>query len=507
MQQLSPLDASFVYLETPNSPMHIGSLAIYDPSTSPNGRLRFKEVLDFIESRLDGAWAFRRRLVRVPFDLDHPYWIEDPDFDLEYHVRHIALPEPGDWRQLCILAARLHARPLDLSKPLWEFTVIEGLDNIEGLPKGCIALLSKVHHAAIDGMSGVEMTTAIHDLTPDVPDRQFDRDWKPEAEPTAAEMLVRAQFNAARQPFRVADIMARSLPGMAKMSAGLMTKDFEYPSRGTAPKTLFNRTVSSHRVFGGVRFDLEEVKTVKNAVEGATVNDAILAVVGGALRKYLALHEDLPEDDLLAFAPISVRTEDEKSALGNQVSGMIVGLGSSIEDPAERLRFVHEKAQSSKKLTHAIGARNLSRFSEMQPGGLMGLGARMYVRAGLANMHNPAYNCVVTNVPGPPVPLYFAGARLLQQFGTGPIFDGMGLIHPVYSYDGSICVSFTADRAAVPDPDKYTEALAESFDEMKRALLGPKSKKPARKKAPAKKGAQAKSGARTARKKAPAGKS
>ena len=135
MQQLSPMDASFVYMETPSTPMHIGSLAIYDPSTSPNGKLRFKEVLEFIEGRLDGAWAFRRRLVRVPFDLDHPYWIEDPDFDLEYHVRHVALPEPGDWRQLCILAARLHSRALDLTKPLWEFTVIEGLDNIEGLQK------------------------------------------------------------------------------------------------------------------------------------------------------------------------------------------------------------------------------------------------------------------------------------------------------------------------------------------------------------------------------------
>lgn len=484
MQQLSPLDASFVYLETPNTPMHIGSLAIYDPSTSPNGKLRFKEVLSFIESRLDGAWAFRRKLVRVPFDLDHPYWIEDPDFDLEYHVRHIALPEPGDWRQLCILAARLHSRPLDLNKPLWEFTVIEGLDNVEGIPKGCIAILSKVHHAAIDGMSGVEMTTAIHDLTPDMPERNFDMDWKPDSKPADAELLVRAQVNAIRQPFKVADIIARSIPGMAKVSAGLLSRDLDLPSTGNAPDTLFNQTVSSHRVFDGVRFDLDEIKAIKNEVDGATVNDVILSIVGGGLRKYLALHDDLPSKDMLAFAPISVRTEDEKSDLGNQVSGMIVNLGSKIEDPVERLEFVHERTQNSKKLTNAIGARNLTQMSGVTPGALMGLGARLYARAGLASAHSPFYNCVVTNVPGPPMPLYFAGAKLIDQYGTGPIFDGMGLIMPVYSYNGAICVSFTADRDTVNDPEMLAGSLREAFEELQAALAKPKpKKKPAKKKA------------------------
>ena len=490
MQQLTGLDASFVYLETPNTPMHIGSLAIYDPSTSPNGRLRFKEVLAFVESRLDGAWAFRRRLVRVPFDLDHPYWIEDPDFDLEYHVRHIALPEPGDWRQLCILAARLHARPLDLNKPLWEFTIIEGLDNIDGLPKGSIAILSKVHHAAIDGMSGVEMTTAIHDLTPDVPERKFDVSWKADTKPSDAELLIRAQVNAVRQPLKVADIIARSIPGMAKASTGLLSRDLNLPTTGSAPKTLFNRTVSSHRVVDGVRFDLEEVKAIKNAVEGATVNDVILSVVGGGLRKYLTHHEDLPKKDLIAFAPISVRTEEEKSALGNQVSGMLVNLGTSVEDPVERLRLVHDKSKGAKALTNAIGARNLAQFSEVSPGGLMGLGARLYSRAGLANAHDPAFNCVVTNVPGPPVPLYFAGAQLIEQYGTGPIFDGMGLIHPVYSYNGTICVSFTADRDTVNDPERYADCLREAFEELKAAALPkPKRKSSSKKTASRKKAA------------------
>ena len=177
MQQLSAMDASFVYLETPHTPMHIGSVAIYDPSTAPGGFVRFKDILAFIAARLRGARSFRQRLVRVPFDLDHPYWIEDPEFDLEFHVRHIALPKPGDWRQLCIQAARLHARPMDLTKPLWEFTVIEGLDNIPGLPPGCFALMCKVHHAAIDGMSGVEMSAAVHSITPDTTAPADDDPW------------------------------------------------------------------------------------------------------------------------------------------------------------------------------------------------------------------------------------------------------------------------------------------------------------------------------------------
>jgi WS/DGAT/MGAT family acyltransferase len=235
--------------------------------------------------------------------------------------------------------------------------------------------------------------------------------------------------------------------------------------------------VSSHRVFDGVRFDLADIKAIKDEVEGATVNDVVLSIFGGGLRKYLTSRNDLPSDDMLAFAPISVRSEDQKSDLGNQVSGMIVNLGSKIEDPVERLNYVHDRSVKSKNLTNAIGAKNLARFSEMAPGGLMGLGARLYTRAGLANAHSPTFNCIVTNVPGPPMPIYFAGAKLLDQYGFGPIFDGMGLINIVYSYAGGICLSFTADREAVNDPEAYAAALRETFEELKAALIAPKKKR------------------------------
>jgi WS/DGAT/MGAT family acyltransferase len=476
MQQLSAQDASFVYLETPHTPMHIGSVGIYDPSTAPGGFVRFKDILRFIASRLQGARSFRQRLVRVPFDVDHPYWIEDPEFDLEFHVRHIALPKPGDWRQLCIQVARLHARPLDLSKPLWEFTVVEGLDNIPGLPPGCFALVSKVHHAAIDGMSGVEMSAAVHDLDPLMAEPDKPDTWRPENMPRVADLLTRSYFNNLLQPMRIAETIGRSLPGMAKLAVQAGKGDVSLKNTRAAPKTRFNGKVGAHRVWDAVPFKLAEVRAVKDVVPNATVNDVILTVVGGALRSYLLDKGELPKETLTAMAPISVRQEGEKAALGNLVSAMVVGLGTQIADPLERLRFVHGEAVNSKAMTNAVGARTLADYSKLIPSGLAGLGARLYTRVGAANMHAPAFNCVVTNIPGPRVPLYFCGAKMLAMYGTAPVFDSMGLINPVYSYGDTIAVSFTADRDMLPDPDNYAQALRESFEALKAAATQPAAK-------------------------------
>ena len=478
MQQLSAQDATFVYLETPHTPMHIGSVAIYDPSTAPGGFVRFKDILQFIEGRLPGARSFRQRLVRVPFDLDHPYWIEDPEFDLEFHVRHVALPKPGDWRQLCIQVARLHARPMDLTKPLWEFTIIEGLDNVEGLPPGCFALVSKVHHAAIDGMSGVEMSAAVHDLDPAASAVARTDDWQPDDMPKVADLLARSYFNNLVQPMRVVETIGRSLPGMAKLGLQVGKGDVSLSQARPAPKTRFNGKVSAHRVFDAVPFPLADIRAIKDAVPGATVNDVILSIVGGALRTYLSDKGELPRDTMTAMAPISVRAEGKKGELGNQVSAMVVGLGTQIDDALERLRFVHAEAINSKAMTNAVGAKTLADYSQLIPSGLAGLAARLYTRVGAANAHAPVYNCVVTNVPGSRVPLYFAGAKLLGMYGTAPVFDGMGLICPVYSYGDTIAVSFTADRAMMPDPDAFAAALRGAFATLKAGAMQPPSSPP-----------------------------
>ena len=471
MEQLSGQDASFVYLETANTPMHIGSVGIYDPSTAPGGKVRFKEILAHIENRLSGARSFRQKLVRVPFDLDHPYWIEDKDFDLEYHVRHIALPAPGDWRQLCIQVARLHARPLDLSKPLWEFWVVEGLDNIEGLPKGCFALVSKVHHAAIDGMSGVEMSAAVHDLEPKPARKAVADDWQPESTPPVGELLFRSWVNSIRQPLRFAQTFAKTVPGIARLTRDVAGGDVSLAGARMAPKTVLNGKVSAHRVWDGVSFPLVDVRAIKESLPGATVNDAILTIIGGGLRHYLKARDNLPKESLSAMAPISVRAEGEKSALGNLVSAMVVNLGTHIADPAKRLAYIHGEAKNSKAMTNAVGARTLTDYSQLIPSGLAGLGARLYTRLGVANAHAPVFNCVATNVPGSRVPLYFAGAKMVKMMGMGSVFDGMGLINTIYSYGDDIAISFTSDRNMMPDPANYAAAIRMAFEELRDAVL------------------------------------
>jgi WS/DGAT/MGAT family acyltransferase len=318
MEQLSGLDASFLYLETGNMPMHIGSLAIYDQSTAPGGAVTFKDILRFFEKRVHKARAFRRRLVTVPMSLDHPYWIEDPDFDLEFHVRHIALPKPGDWRQLCIQTARLHARPLDITRPLWEAYVIEGLDNVAGVPEGSFALVTKLHHAAIDGVSGAEISKAIHDVSPEDTVESPDDDWNPERFPTSMELLGRSAVTTVKKPFEFASLLARNMPTAWRFGRGLLNKELQLTTK--VPRTRFNANVSPHRVFDGRSFSLDEIRAIKGRIDGATVNDVIISVCGGALRRYLESKGELPKESLVAMAPVSARPEEMRKAAGNLVS-------------------------------------------------------------------------------------------------------------------------------------------------------------------------------------------
>ena len=469
MEQLSGQDASFVYMETPNTPMHIGSVGIYDPSTAPGGFVRFKDILRHIEGRLDRARSFRQKLVRVPFDLDHPYWVEDADFDLEYHVRHVALPQPGDWRQLCIQVARLHARGMDMTKPLWEFNIVEGLDNIPGIPKGSFALVSKVHHAAIDGMSGVELSASVHDIEAMPVSEVPPSTWKPEENPKLPEMLIRTWFNSVTQPLKFVKTVANTVPGIARLGKQVVGGDVSLKSAGLAPKTIFSGKVGPHRVFDGTVFTLADIRAIKENIEGATVNDVVLAIIGGALREYLISRDALPKASLTAMAPISVRAEGEKESLGNLVSAMTVQLGTHIADPVERLSYIHKEVKNSKAMTNAVGARTLTDYSQFMPAALAGLGARLYTSLGVANLHAPAFNCVATNVPGPRIPLYFAGAKMVRMMGTGPVFDGMGLINTIYSYGPELAISFTSDRAIMPDPAVYAAALQKSFEALRDA--------------------------------------
>jgi diacylglycerol O-acyltransferase len=462
VRQLTGLDASFLYLETANSPMHIGGFTIYDPSTAPGGKVRFKQIVEHMHRRARRVPAMTSRLKTVPFSLDHPYWVADGDFDPEFHVRHIALPKPGDWRQLCILISRIHARPLDRSRPLWEAYVIEGLDDVAGFPKGCFALYTKMHHAAIDGASGVEINSVLHDLSADFA-TNVDTEAEPfvEQSPKKTDMLWQAQKNTLKLPFRFVGLTKDAAPSLYQAAKGIISGKLKRVSG--IPRTRFNRNVSPHRVVDALRVSFEDIRSIKAAYAPVTINDVALTIVGGALRQYLLAKNELPESSLAALAPINIRTADKQGAAGNEVSQMTVQLRTDIADPRERLLAVNESTRNAKELTNAIGAKTMTDYLQFTPSTLTASAARLSSSLSLANRISPFYNCVVTNVPGPRIPLYFCGAKMLVSFPTGPAIDSVGLFQAISSYCDEFTITFTACREMLPDPEMYAQCLRDSL--------------------------------------------
>ena len=464
MRQLRGDDAIFLYADTGHAKANITLVNIYDPSTAPGGRIRFKSLLRHIESRLHLSPVFRQKLLRVPLELDYPYWIEDEQFDLEYHVRHVALPRPGDWRQFCIQASRIHARPLDLARPLWEIYLVEGLDSLLGLPKDSFALLTKVHHSAIDLSGGAEITTLLHDTTADAQPPDPPEPWFPQSPPGSLSLLARAVLHNVIQPFEMAGPLMRTFKRLGPVMLGAISDAFLHPER--QPITRFNAEVSAHRVFESRRFLLDEFREVRQLVEGATINDVVLAVCGGALRRYLLAHDELPPSSLVAIAPISIRNTDASAARA-RVSMMRVPLGTDITEPVERLRHVYSRTSSAGEMANAVGARELTDLSKHAPARTLATTARLLSSAALGvGQHAPLANCTVTNVPGPTVPLYLNGARMTYFSAIMPITDGMGLVFAVTSHDGRIVISPTSCRELVPEPELLAQCIRDEFQEL-----------------------------------------
>ncbi|TDG12451.1 wax ester/triacylglycerol synthase family O-acyltransferase [Seongchinamella unica] len=472
MEQLSGQDAMFLHAEIDGLPQHIGGVSIYDQSTAPDGKVRFKQILSMLERRLHLSPIFRRKLAFVPGNLGRPYWVEDPDFDLEYHVRHIALPKPGDWRQLCILAARIHAVPLRRDKPMWEMYVIEGLNNVEGYPPGCFALLLKVHHCAMDGATGTQFMNIVHDLTPETTDPGNPPPWIVER-PSKARMLGRAYLDAWRKPGQALDFIRHSVPAIKRVRAGRKAGNIRFLEDKQA--TRFQGKISRHRVVGARKFDFEAVRAIKNSCPGATINDAMLTIVSGAMRKYLMDKDELPEESLVTGCPIDVRSAEERAAGGNMVGFMNVGLRSDIEDPAERLAAIHEESLSAKAYAEALGPRFAVDLTDVLPGNVLSLAVRTAAATGLSEA-SVMFNTIVTNVPGAPYQLYMCGAALVDSISLGPLLPNVGLFQIVYSSvqdkKGTITLSFTACRDMMPDPEFYTRCLQQSFDELYAATVG-----------------------------------
>ena len=469
MHQLTGLDAAFLAMETPSVFGHVGSVCVLDPSTAPEP-LTLERLTRLIEQRLHLLPPFRRRLVEVPFGLDQPYWIEDPAFDIEYHVRELALPAPGDDRQLAEQAARLHARALDRRRPLWEIYLIHGLAG------GRMAVYTKVHHAAIDGVSGNDILSSVLDLSPEGRPDEPAPPWECDPEPSALAMLARSALTLSAQPLRAARLtygLARSLPSFAAtvprpqlpVIDRLLGRDRNVVVGGAAglraPATPFNASVGPHRRWSFCSLPFSEVRAVKSRL-GLTVNDVVMALCAGALRRWLADHDALTDAPLISAVPVSVRTEEQRGTHGNRVSMMFAPLPTHLADPEDRLRASHEAMRAAKEQHGALPADLLADVTQFAMPALAGQAARLSARLRLLERVNP-FNLIISNVPGPNVPLYYAGAELVAYYPLSAIVDGQGLNITVMSYGGALHFGLIADRDLVPDLDVMARYLAEEL--------------------------------------------
>lgn len=480
LKSISGMDATFLYIDSPTSPMHVGSVAVIE------GDLKFETFRKTILSRLHMIPKLRKKLVYAPMSIDYPYWVDDPEFDIDLHLHHIALPKPGGWKELRKIASQVFSEHLDQNRPLWSFTFLEGLENVPQVPKGSVAVISKIHHVAIDGMAGAGMMSLIFDFTPEKKDIPEPRPFNPKSIPNELSVVMKSAISFAGNPLKLPKILSKAVKGSLK--AGMLTRvqRMELPiAPFTAPPSPLNGIVSGRRKWNTAILDLGRIKKLKN-IMGTTMNDVVLAFCAGALRRYLKEKKKLPHKPLVAMVPISTRTEAEKDNTDNQVSSMLVQLATNIEDPIERLDAIHENTVRGKTYQKAIGAKTLASMAEAVPFGIANQAARLYTRFHLSEMHNPVFNVTITNVPGPQFPMYLNGHRLLTVGGMAPILDGMGLIITILSYNGFVTISPTSDASTMPDIDIFTRYIRESANELETLILKRGKKKAAAKKKPTK---------------------
>ena len=466
MQQLSGLDASFLALETVNTTGHVGGLSLLDPSRAP-APLTLARLTEVMAERLPLVPVLRRKLLNVPFGLDQPYWVDDADFDIEYHVREIALPRPGSDAQLDEQVSRLHARPLDRSRPLWEIYLITGL------AKNRAAVYTKIHHAAIDGASGAELLTVLFDLTPHGRELPPAEPFRPSAAPPLPALAVKAAARLAWRPVhtvRITNELVKILPTLAPAMntlvggmLGLNRGDGSVIATrpGRAPATPFNRPITPHRRFAFRSVSLDTVKAVKNAF-GVSVNDVVMAMCAGALRRWLLDHDALPDQPLVAMIPVSVRDPASQGALGNRVSAMLAPLPTSVTDPGLRLEIVHSATKAAKAQQAAIPQGLVDQISDFAVPALTARAARVVFATGV--LHRlPPFNVTISNVPGPNVPVYMCGARLLAHYPVSVVTDGQGLNITLIGYLGQLHFGLVSSRELVPDLDTLAGYLTDEL--------------------------------------------
>lgn len=472
-KQISGYDAAFLYAESPTSPMHIASLVIVE------GSLNFKDFKNIVASKLHLMPKFRQRLLHVPMDLDYPYWVDDPNFELDLHLNRIRLAEPTNWEALRRTTARLFSAPLDLRRPLWSFHFIEGIDEIPQLPKGSVAIVSKVHHVMIDGSSGVGLLGVLFNQDDKVTpiDKSKIKKFEPDPLPDNISLLLKSGYGFLKNPFKIPKTVAETAMAFVKSKASKtlsIQKEFA-TARYPVPITIFNGNVSPKRTWGTAILSFERVNSLRKIV-GVSINDLILAICAGAIRRYLAEKEKLPLQPLVANVPISIRGEDDTSQ-DNQIANMMVQLATHIEDPLERLEYIQEQTMLGKSRHKTMGAKTLSKMADAVPFGLANLAAGLYSKYNIKDLHRPPFNVTITNVPGPSKLLYLNGHKVVSIFGLTPVVDGFGLIIAAFSYNGKISITTTSDKRTMPDCYVFSRYIRESANELEELILSQQKKK------------------------------
>ncbi len=456
--RLSSLDASFLHLERPEYPMHVGAVSVLEgaPFFDGDGRFRIADVRDLVLSRLPLMPRFRRRLMSVPYEQGRPIWVDDDRFDITYHVRHTALPRPGTWEQLVALTTRVQEGLLDRDRPLWEIWLVEGVED------GKVALIQKTHHALIDGVSGVDVATLLLDVNPECTPTPVS-EWRPEPAPTPSQLLLDTLHERVTEPAEIVRSMRSMLRGprraverakeITQSMSTMVTRD------AIAPRTSLNTLTGRHRRLAVVRVPLSDVKEIRKGL-GGTVNDVVLAGVSGGLRRLFLHRADETEDlQLRVLCPVSVRSEDQRGALGNKVSAMFVNLPVDNRPAVERLQAISAQTADLKERRQAVGAEMLLGMTEYMAPTLMSLAARVVHR-------QPFFNLIVTNVPGPQQPFYLMGARLLEAFPIVPLTRNLSIVVGILSYDGILHFGLWGDRDAAADIEVLGSGIDDAFTEL-----------------------------------------
>lgn len=471
MKQLSGLDTVFLNLETNAVPMHIGSVTILDPKTA-GADFSFEAVKNLIERRLHLLPMFRRRLVRSPLNLDMPYWIEDPEFEISQHVRHRALPRPGNDRQLADFVCDVIGTGLDRGMPLWRIYYVEGLSG------GRAALVSKIHHACFDGVAGAELLGTLLDLT-EVP-REVpppETEWRPDPIPSPMQLAVTSLRNLAARPREAVRLLRDTAPflfsaGRAALAHRRAKEDTkrkppaDEQSVGAAPRMRFNTTITALRSYAFRSLSLADVKLVKNAF-GTSVNDVVLCICAEALRGYLLDKKDLPAHSLVAAVPVSVRSAADKGEHGNKIVMARTALHTEIADPLERLAALSKRMNRVKKSFKATPARLMMDWINVPAPAMLAQAARLYENFSIQDYMYPPFNLVISNVPGPAQPLFLNGARVLANYPISIPYHGLGFNITVLSYQDNLDVGLTAHRGTVPDIEQVMDRIAGALAELK----------------------------------------